>query len=428
MTTINLLKENEVKLFESPPKFTGEERARYFVLPDDVKFRKIETKIGYILQEGYFLSQQKFFLPNQYHNEDIEYVTKLCGVKRYIDVKKLYNKFAYNRWKQFILHRYGYKSFSSCRALFEEEARELARSASKPKEIFYDLVDFLAEKTIEIAGYYIFAEVITKALNIFENESIKIVDNALTAEQKELLDGFMYMPVDSSRELSSKNPYLITHLKKAEQAVAPLKIKESLTDFHHIKELHENLSRFFTSNLISNELINYYAVWMLKAEHTQFDDISDIQNKRLYVTSFISYQYKMRQDYFMDAFLQAIQKYYNDTEKNIARRFLDQNLKYNKQEQMGKIHNIISGTREQLHKIREIVYSVSLDDSKKMKLILDILDKAGLGSHDEILDELDKLENTGAKSLKNQLLYEELSRGYRRLSNRVAGNIARPGI
>lgn len=140
-----------------------------------------------------------------------ERTKKLCGVKRYIDVKKLYNKFAYNRWKQFILHRYGYESFSSCRALFEREVRELVRSASKPKEIFYDLVDFLAEKKIEIPGYYIFAEVITKALNVSENELIKIVDNALTAEQKELLDGFMYMQVDSSREISSQNPYLITH-------------------------------------------------------------------------------------------------------------------------------------------------------------------------------------------------------------------------
>lgn len=31
------------------------------------------------------------------------------------------------------------------------------------------------------------------------------------------------------------------------------------------------------------------------------------------------------------------------------------------------------------------------------------------------------MENTGAKSLRDQLLYEELSKGYRRLSNRVAG-------
>lgn len=191
--------------------------------------------------------------------------------------------------------------------------------------------------------------------------------------------------------------------------MAPLKIKESLKDFHHIKELHENLSGFFSSNLISNELVNYYAVWMLKAEHTQFDQISSIPNKRLYVTSFIAYQYKMRQDYFMDTFLQAVQKYYNDTEKNVARRFLEQNLKYNKQDQIGKIRNIISGTKEQLHEIRKIVYSFSLDDSKKMKLILDILDKAGLGSQDEILDELDKLENTGAKSLKDQFNISSLT-------------------
>lgn len=97
MSRLNILKEKEILLFDSPREFSQEDRIYYFTLPDSqMIFRKIETKIGYILQEGYFKSQQKFILPSQYQ-EDVDYVTQLCGVKRSINIKNDYNKFAYNR-------------------------------------------------------------------------------------------------------------------------------------------------------------------------------------------------------------------------------------------------------------------------------------------------------------------------------------------
>ena len=224
MTHITILKDNDIMLFNSPIRFSEEDRIQFFTLPtdsDSMEFKQIHTKIGYILQRGYFLSQQKFFLPGQFLDEDIEYVTKLCGVTRYIDIKKLYNKSAYSRWKRFILKKYGYCPFSSYRDLLENEARELVKSSSKPKEIFYALVDYLIERKVEIPRYFIFAEVITKSLNIFESDLIKIIDKALTPEQKSMLDGFMNLPVDNSLELSAKNPYLITYLKKLNNQLLP---------------------------------------------------------------------------------------------------------------------------------------------------------------------------------------------------------------
>lgn len=113
-----------------------------------------------------------------------------------------------------------------------------------------------------------------------------IIDNALSEEQKELLDGFMNLLKDDKLEPSAQNPYLITHLKKVEQTITPAKIKESLVDFNYIQELYRKLSGFYDFNLVSNELINYYAIWILKAEHIQFNDISDMRNKPLNVLSF----------------------------------------------------------------------------------------------------------------------------------------------
>ena len=298
----------------------------------------------------------------------------------------------------------------------------MVRTSLKPGEIFYTLLDFLEEKRIEVPRYYVFAEVITKALNLFESDLIGIINNTLTPEQKEMLDGFMDLPVDDSMEPSAKNPYLITHLKNVEQSITPGKIKQSLEDFKQIKELHDTLSEFFKSGIISNELINYYAIWVLKAEHVQFDAIRNPGSKRLYVISFITYQYKIRQDYFVDTFLQAVQKYYNDVEKHVIQAFLQKDPKHKKQEQVTKIRKIIAGSKEKLNEIRKIALLSSCSDSEKMELILLVLNKgSGFDPNDEILKELDKLENAGSKNLKDQLFHEELDKGCRKLVNRVSG-------
>ena len=390
MPRLTFLKTNEIEEFDLPPHFTEEERSRFFVLPDnELKFRKTEIKTGYILQTGYFMSKKKFFFPEHYHIEDVEYVKKLVGTKIKIDIREDYHKDTYSFYRQIILNKYGYHSFSDSKDVFEEEANELVKTSLRPKEIFDALLYFLEEKRIEVPRYYVFAEVITKSLNLFENNLIGIIDRTLTVPQKELLDHFMLLPVDSHQPLSAKNPYLITRLKNAEQSVAPGKIRQSLEDFYQIQSLHDQLSDFFKSGLISNELINYYAIWVLKVEHVQFDSIGDTGKKRLYATSFITWQYKIRQDYFVDTFLQAVQKYYNDSGKSVIKTLMQEDMKYKNQEQAAKIRKIISQSqskdREKLNEIQKIVFSQTIADSEIRSLIREIFNKADANPDDAIL-------------------------------------------
>jgi hypothetical protein len=89
-------------------------------------------------------------------------VTKLIGINRKIDIRKYYHKDTYSFYKKVILNKYGYCFFSESKALFEKEASESVRTSLKPKEMFETLHDYLNEKRIEVPGYYVFAEVITK--------------------------------------------------------------------------------------------------------------------------------------------------------------------------------------------------------------------------------------------------------------------------
>ena len=96
-------------------------------------------------------------------------------------------------------------------------------------------------------------------------------------------------------------------------------------------------------------------------------------------------------------------------------------MKYKKQEQVSKIRKIISDSKEKLNEIRDIVFSHTEDDSEKMRLIREVFSKAGVNPGDAILKELDELENSGIKSLKNRMFHEELDKGCRKLLNRVSG-------
>lgn len=422
MSRINLLKEKDIELFDNPIELSNEERKILFTLEFDGELdpnlRKGITTVGYILQKGYFLAQKKFFVPNQFKKDDINYVSKLCGLDEKINILE-YKKSIYNKHRVFILNKFGYRSFTDSIELFEKEAIELVKTPLRPKELFYSLISFLEEKKIEQPKHYIFAQTIAKSLNLFEQNLVDMVDKNLTIIQKNLLDEMMKLPTNDD-EVTSKNPYLITKLKRVIQAITPRKIKESIDDFNIIRDMHFHLSNITKMNEISG-ILNYYAVWVVKAEHIQFDSIRDIERKRLYIVSFIIYQYRIRQDSFVDIFLQVIQKYYNNTNKLIANDFLKKDLKPSKQKQLMKIRNIIFSSKKQLEKVKQIIFTNQYGDSEKLRLVKNILASENESFHDNIIQEIDKLENLGTAALKEELFFKALNNGYRKIHNRVGG-------
>ena len=96
MSRINLLKEKDIELFDNPIELSNEERKILFTLEFDGELdpnlRKGITTVGYILQKGYFLAQKKFFVPNQFKKDDINYVSKLCGLDEKINILEYKNE------------------------------------------------------------------------------------------------------------------------------------------------------------------------------------------------------------------------------------------------------------------------------------------------------------------------------------------------
>src|SRR5215213_7918755 len=81
MTLLNILSDDEQIQFDSPPLFTGENRKHFFSLPKWAEetvqaLRTPKSKVGFILQLGYFRASKVFYLKQTFHQRDIEYVAR----------------------------------------------------------------------------------------------------------------------------------------------------------------------------------------------------------------------------------------------------------------------------------------------------------------------------------------------------------------
>lgn len=98
MTTLVILSANERAKFDQPPKFNENDRTLYFSLTnDDLKhvkeLRSPTTKVGFVLQLGYFKSNGKFYLSTQFRAQDMKFVSKMLNLNfEEIDLVSYSNK------------------------------------------------------------------------------------------------------------------------------------------------------------------------------------------------------------------------------------------------------------------------------------------------------------------------------------------------
>lgn len=425
MPRINLFEKEEINTFDMPAILTDKERRAVFTTREIEKrnlfFRKKVSKAGFVLQMGYFKSQKKFFTPGQYHQADVKYVCGLVGIYRTVELS-IGNYTGYLNHRPVILNILGYHPFKGFARVFKREANALVRTKLRPKDIFGSLVDFLEERKIEIPKYYVFAQAISTALNSFESDLVTRTDSLLSDQHKELLDGIISLP-SNSNEINPSNPYLITKLKKPDQGISTGRIRRSLEDFSIIKELHSQLRGSVEDLGVSKELLNYYAVWVIKAQHIQFDSISSNALKRVYLIAFIIYQFRLRQDLLVETFLQCLRGYLNQSERIISKDFLnDHSGKLNKgSRSFVKLRNMILCSKQKMLQAKQVLYSQCLGEGDKIQRLMEIIPNEQKSFQDEILDELSRTAPLSIKKIKQGMLYGQLSKSYRKIQNKVGG-------
>ena len=190
MPRMRILSATEQEQFENPPTFDTFERKKFFHFPKTVlgtakTFRKPIYQICFLISFGYFKVVKRFFSPYDFHPCDIDYVARQLDLQT-----DSFNAAAYaNRTRQrhelIILEFYGFKRFDRTaeRSIIVEIER-MVQSQLKPKLAFFQCVDCMISKHIQIPNYHALSELILSALNQRKRDLSAIIDKKLTPHQR----------------------------------------------------------------------------------------------------------------------------------------------------------------------------------------------------------------------------------------------------
>ena len=120
MPRLQILTTAEQNSFDKPPVLDSLQRKKYFDFPKGLlniahTLRNPSYKIGFLVMCGYFRVSKKFFLPNEFHDQDIEYVTRALNEDNESFQFDLYPNRTRHRHEQIILEYYGFNQFCKSR-------------------------------------------------------------------------------------------------------------------------------------------------------------------------------------------------------------------------------------------------------------------------------------------------------------------------
>lgn len=265
MPRMRILTASEQAVFDKPPVFDHRERKRFFDPPKDlmgtaVALRTNGSRIGFLLMCGYFKATKQFYLPQDFHERDIEAVAQLLGLQGSGFSSDTYAKQTRARHQQIVLDFYGFMAFSGeAVATLAPEIATMARMHLKPRLMFDRCVDFLIRRRVQVPRAGTLLELIRTGLHARKAELVAMMDAHLTDETRDLLDDLFNAPDDQNR-------YRLTLLKKLSQSTKPTRIKECIADFETLTGLYRPLEGILSVLDLGVAGIRYYAGSVLKSE------------------------------------------------------------------------------------------------------------------------------------------------------------------
>src|SRR5260370_15905324 len=335
MPLLTILSEDEKQQFETPPLFTGEERKYFLTLPKWAEeivrtLRTPASKVGFILQLGYFRASKMFFAKQTFHQKDIEFVAR--HLQREGCNMDEYDKTTLLRHRMLILEKLGYQAFTP--AIVNQLSQEIHFLLSKQmrlKDIFGHLLQMLEQQKVEIPSYYTLAVLITDEFRTYEKRLLSAIEKGLSAEDKQLLDSLLQVDeaylANDKQDLKIKR-YAITLLKRPNQSTKPAKIKENIQDLLTLKDLFEKLQTQVGRLPLSPDMIRHYATIVIKAKIFQ---IARRDEKRyLYLLCFIIHQYYTLQYLLIDIILKVVQSSDNTAKRKQKENYFAERTDRNK--------------------------------------------------------------------------------------------------
>jgi len=419
LTTVSILSPTEIKGFDSPPQFDFEERIYFFELPQwaieiILRLRTPTSKVGFIIQIGYFRAVCKFFVASLFRPEDVSFVLRSLRLESQDIEMEKYTKATSTRHQQLIREQMGYHKFNQ-RAKTEliDFATERSTKQIKPKLIFWSLVDYLRENKIEIPKYYVLAAIISKALRDVEQRLVAEIKKQLTDKNTDLLDRLLETEVH--HQDSQIQRYKLTLLKKFHQGTQPRKIKENVDDLCSLKTLFSRLANIKERLNLSPEITEYYAQLVKKSQIFQ---ISRRDEKRyLLLIAFVIYQYYYLSDVLCEILMQSVQNTLNTTEREHKEQFYQ--TWRERHETISQLSFTLTDHLATLNQIKQVVYDGQMTDEQKIHRVQSLL-PTDVEDYSTLTQQLATLGRESTRVARNEDYYDLLSKKSRRLQNRAS--------
>lgn len=422
MTKLAILTVNERDRFDEPPRFTAEERSLYFSLTNEdlslvQALRNPTTKIGFVLQFGYFKSHGKFYTSDQFRRSDIEFISKmLCLDLKNIDFSSYKKKICIDHQKK-ILSLLKWQSFNEKQhKKIDEYVSWLVERQLSLKQIFLSIIDFCWQNKIELPSYHTMSIIITNAYNRFENSLINILAKRLKNSQVKKLNELAGIWKETNK--SRMNRPQITLIKNINQSLKPMDIQENIETFNIFKEYFYEFKDVIDALKLSDQATEYFAIWVQKAKTSQLNSFSDKNKLYLHLLCYIKHQFYYRHDVLIDIFLKS-----TNMAVNSAKNKLHDSEKENRSERNKAIKNLSSTnkeSRELIEKITEILKSPILSESGKMAKIEALVND--YNSHNTLLEKerILLLEKSLDKISSNQTYFDALESASIKLQHKVS--------
>lgn len=417
MSTIAILTDEEKLAYDYPPILTVEARALCFSIPPELEYkinhlRTATNMVGFLLQYGYFRVCKRFFNVNRFQQEDIEYVAKILGIS--IDEINL-NNYKNNIpavHQGAILEQLKYKHLDqSSLAWLECELERHIKRLIDPRKLFFTALDLLNDRKIALPSYRQLSELIAKYYLGYEKYLLKAVKLNLRHPQQEMLNELLHVNDEGSQGK-------LNQFKVINQSLKPKAIQASLNVFSQIEGFFNTALPLISALSLTSEGSQYYATWVKKAKLSQLKQFSDQNKLFLHLAAFCQNQYYLRQDSFVDIFLKSVQSVKNSVNSRITK--IDQLSRKERHEAIVHITKNNRKNRETIDEITDILRSVVLTDSVKIRAIIDLLDKCQQKNHEEQA-KMDLFEQSLDRMAKDCDFFNMLEKYSVKLQNRVSG-------
>ncbi len=427
-THLKIISNKEILAFDTPPKFSGEQRKIFFSIPVWARetltsFRTQTNKVGFVLQLGYFKAVNKFFVANRFHQNDIEFIARRLEIPLKDICLAEYKERSFGRHQEIILKNLGNRKFDeNAKKLLIEEALSLCSKQTKPRLMFLSLVDFLRQKKIEVPTYHAISNIITRSLRDFEKDLVFLLEQNLSEQDRQILEELLKEEdeyIDGTKKNLKLKRYRLSSLKRSNQSAKPSQIKENIGDLKALYTLFQKLEPVIERLNLSPEIIEYYAQIVIKSKIFQMHQRES--KRHLLLLAFVIHRFYQLNDVLVDILIHSVQSALNSSIRENKEKFY---------EERQARHQIISKLSQKLTKylgvleqIKTAVRDKALSDQEKVNEIKLFLPNDQNLEYISLQEELEHLGKEARRITKNDDYYDILESKSIKLQNRVSGII-----